>query len=188
VVGLDRGIAAVRSVKATFAWFKRLKMVDKNAFEEVPQPELDRHEVRYVKAEDLEHFYNWLGERYPGWTMPQLFFQVKALSGCRLDDLCHIRSEQIQDGRIVFPADVTKNRSERYATLPMDVLNALEGYRGKTYLWERYPAELIEANKANGWPVHRQSPEFSPRRLYNWVEATMRRQTFIRSERRLPST
>ena len=36
-------------------------------------------------------------------------------------------------------------------------------------LWERYPAELIEANQANGWPVHRQKAEFTPQRLYLWV-------------------
>jgi len=37
---------------------------------------------------------------------------VKALSACRLDDLCNIRSSQLQDGRIVFGADVAKDRSE----------------------------------------------------------------------------
>jgi integrase len=163
----------LRTLKAIFTWFKRLKLVEKNAFDEVPQPELDRHEVRYVKVEDLEHFYTWLADRYHGWSMPLLFFQVKALTGCRLDDLCNIRSEQLQDGRIVFSADQTKNRAERYATLPVDVFKALDGYKGKTFLWEPYPAELIDANKANDWPVHRQSLEFSPRRLYNWIQATM---------------
>ena len=28
---------------------------------------------------------------------------------------------------------------------------------------------MIEANKANGWRVHRQKPEFTPQRLYLWV-------------------
>ena len=33
----------------------------------------------------------------------------------------------------------------------------------------RYPAELIAANKARGWPTHRQKAEFTPNRLYLWI-------------------
>src|SRR5262249_51665119 len=66
-------------------------------------------------------------------------------------------------------ADQTKNRSERYAILPAEVYAALVAYKGKIYLWERYPPELIAANKAKGYPTHRQKPEFTPQRLYLWV-------------------
>jgi len=163
----------VVTLKAVFSWLRDLKLVKENPFSEVMAPKLDRHEVKYVSSDDVQHFYDWLGNRYPGWAMPQLFFDVKALTGCRLEDLCNLRSVQLQDGRLVFPADVTKNRSERYAILPEDVYAALESYKGETYLWERYPAELIAANVAKGFPVHRQNPEFSPGRLYRWVEQTM---------------
>lgn len=163
----------LRTLKACFAWFQRSKLIDKNVFEDVSLPKLDRHEVKYVKPDDLDHFDAWLAERWKDWDMPRLFFQVKAMTGCRLGDLCAIRSEQLQDGRIVFPADVTKNRSGRRALLPADVFEALNAYKGPTFLWERYPAELIEENRANGWPVHRQKAEFSPTRLYHWVEGIM---------------
>ena len=163
----------LRTLKAAFGWFKRLKIIDKNAFEEVALPKMDRHEVKYVKPADLNYFDGWLADRWTDWDMPRLFFQVKAMTGCRLGDLCAIRSEQLQDGRIVFPADVTKNRSERYAVLPADVFAQLDAYKGPTFLWERYPAELIEENKANGWPVHRQNAEFSPTRLFHWIEGIM---------------
>src|SRR5207248_11022027 len=46
---------------------------------------------------------------------------------------------------------------------------ALEEYKGKAFLWERYPAELIVANQAKGYPTHRQRAEFTPERLYLWV-------------------
>ena len=59
--------------------------------------------------------------------------------------------------------------SEVYARLPSDLYAELESYKGKAYLWARYPAELIAANKAKGWPVHRQKDEFTPHRLYLWV-------------------
>jgi hypothetical protein len=46
-------------------------------------------------------------------------------------------------------------------------------YAGRTYLWERYPPELIAANKAKGFPTHRQNPVFAPERLYLWVVRLM---------------
>lgn len=84
-----------------------------------------------------------------------------------------VKSDCLQDGRIVFTADITKNRSERYATLPPDIYAGLDAYKGNTFLSERYPAELIEANKAMAFPVHRQNREFSTQRLYQWVVQTM---------------
>jgi site-specific recombinase XerD len=159
----------IRTLKAVFGWFQRLRLVNENPFEKVAPPELDRHEVKYVREADVGEFFGWLQQRYPGWRMPHLFFSVKAATACRLEDICRLRSRQLQDGRLVFTADMTKNRSERYALLPAEVYAELEAYKGKDYLWERYPPELIAANKAKGWPTHRQNPEFSPQRLYLWV-------------------
>jgi integrase len=159
----------LRMLKASFGWLRKLQLVDSNPFEHVTLPELDRHEVKYVRQEDVGHFFTWLEERYPGWQMPRLFFSVKAVTGCRLEDACSLRSSQLQDGRLVFAADITKNRSERYAILPADLYAALDAYKGKAFLWERYPAELIAANQAKGYPTHRQRAEFTPQRLYLWV-------------------
>jgi hypothetical protein len=58
--------------------------------------------------------------------MPHLFFTVKALTACQLEDICSLRSEQLQEGRLVFEAEQTKNRSERYAILPADIYAELE--------------------------------------------------------------
>jgi integrase len=156
-------------LKATFSWFVKLRLIDANPFKEVSLPELDRHEVKYVHQADVGDFFTWLEERYSGWEMPTHFFSVKAVTGCRLLDVCSLRSDQLRDGRLVFAAETTKNRSERYAILPPDLYAALNAYKGKTYLWERYPPELIAANKAKGWPTHRQRPEFTPQRLYLWI-------------------
>jgi integrase len=163
----------IRTLKAVFAWFLQLKLVNENPFEKVAPPELDRHEVKYVKQEDLGAFFRWLMERFPGWRMPVMFFSVKALTACRLQDICELRSGQLQDGRLIFAADITKNRSERYAVLPPDLYAELQAYKGDTYLWERYPAELKAANKKNSVPTHRQSDEFSTTRLYMWVVQLM---------------
>lgn len=159
----------IRTLKAVFGWFLQLKLVNDNPFEKITGPELDRHEVKYVKQDDLGAFFRWLIERFPDWRMPVLFFSVKALTACRLQDICELRSDQLRDGRLIFTAGSTKNRSERYAVLPPETYAELTAYKGETYLWEHYPAELKDANKKLGAPTHRQSEEFSPRRLYLWV-------------------
>ena len=117
----------------------------------------------------MGQFFDGLNARYPDWSMPRLFFTVEAVTGCRLEDVCSLRSDQLQDGRLVFAADQTKNRSERYAILPADLYAELDAYKGKMYLWETYPAELIDANAAKGYPTHRQKAEFTVHRLYLWV-------------------
>lgn len=159
----------LRMLKAVFGWFMKLGLIEKNPFEKVELPELDRHEVKFVREEDVGDFFGWLQKRYPAWSMPRLFFSVKAATGCRLEDVCSLLSEQLQDGRIVFAADQTKNRSERYARLPAELYAEVNAYKGKTYLWEKYPAELIAANQLKGWPTHRQKADFTPERLYLWV-------------------
>jgi len=132
----------LRMLKAAFGWLVRLGLVETNPFAKVSLPELDRREVKFVRQEDVAEFLDGLEQRYPGWAMPRLFSSVKAATACRLEDLCSLLSAQLQDGRLIFPADVTKNRSERYALLPAALYAALRAYKGKTHLWERYPAEL----------------------------------------------
>jgi integrase len=162
----------LRTLKAVFGWFVDMHLVTGNPFDKVEQPEMDRHEVKYVKREDLLDFLTWVEGRYAGWRMPHLFFTVKALTGCRLDDLCNIRSEQLVEGRLIFTADQTKNRSERYALLPDDLYVELDAYKGKTYLWERYPAELKQY--VRGTSKHQVILEFKTQRLYSWIVALLR--------------
>lgn len=162
----------LRTLKAVFSWFVDLHLLPGNPFDNVEQPEMDRHEVKYVKREDLLDFLAWLEGRYAGWRMPHLFFNVKAMTGCRLEDICNLRSEQLKEGRLVFEADQTKNRSERYALLPAEVYADLDAYKGETYLWERYPAELKQY--VRGTSKHQVILEFSTRRLYTWIVALLR--------------
>jgi integrase len=163
----------IRTLKAVFGWFVSLRLLEANPFENVAAPELDRHEVKYVREGDVSAFFAWMEDRFPDWPMPRLFFSVKAVTACRLEDICQLRSTQLQDGRLVFTADTTKNRSERYAILPVDLYAQLDAYKGQTFLWERYPPELIAVNRKKGYPTHRQNSEFSPRRLYQWITQIM---------------
>jgi hypothetical protein len=42
----------IGTLKAVLSWFKDLRLVDANPFADVAQPEMDRHEVNYVKQSD----------------------------------------------------------------------------------------------------------------------------------------
>jgi integrase len=85
-------------------------------------------------------------------------------------DLCALKSVQLRDGRLVFPADLTKGRKERAVPLPGDLYASLDAVKGETWLWQSYPVGLKAVLKAKGFPTHQLNPEFSPRRLYFWAE------------------
>ncbi len=86
-------------------------------------------------------------------------------------DLCALKSAQLRDGRLIFPPDLTKGRKERAVPLDDNLFDALDGFKGETWLWERYVPGLKAAIKAKGFPSHRIMDEFGPKRLYFWVES-----------------
>src|SRR5262249_15394357 len=133
-------------------------------------PRADKLPVRFATDEMVQHFCDWIAERFGEWPFPKLFLATKAYTGCRLMDLCSLRSAQLRDGRLVFPASVTKGRKERAVPLPDDLFQALDAFKGKTWLWEAYVAGLKAALTAKKWPTHQLKDEFSPQRLYSWIE------------------
>jgi integrase len=166
VAGLIGGLSAL--------WQKwlidDLKLAAENPWKDVEPPKADKLPVRHATDEMVGHFYGWLAGRFGEWHFPKLFLSVKAYTGCRLMDLCSLRSAQLAFGRLVFPADTAKGRKERRVPLPDDLFASLDGFTGGTWLWENYLPGLRAALRARGWPTHQLAAEFSPRRLYYWVE------------------
>jgi integrase len=166
VAGLIVGLSALWQ-----KWFMDdLKIVAGNPWQDIEPPKADKLPVKYATDEQIEHFYAWIADRFGDWPFPQLFLSTKAYTGCRLMDLCSLKSGQLRAGRLVFPPDLTKGRKERSVPLPADLFAALEGFKGETYLWENYLPGLRAALKAKGFPTHQMKEEFSPQRLYFWVE------------------
>jgi len=131
-------------------------------------------EARFSQS-DLVELFNWLDGYCPHWQFPKLFLTVKAYTASRLADRCGLRADQVQEvveqfGGVRFDADQVKGRKERTVPLPLDMAEALTGFAGKKYLWERYVGQLRDVLKKKGVPTHRLNPEFSPTRLYQWVE------------------
>jgi integrase len=185
--GLDRRIRAkgkerrqhsAHNVKARLGslsalwnkWFHgKLGLVPANPFARLEPPKADRPEVRYVTDEQMTEFFGYLSSYYGDWPFPALFFSVKAYTGSRLADLCGLKSVQVRDGAIVFPAAAVKGRKERSVPLPPSLFESLRRYAGPTHLWEKYPAELKAILAAKGVPTHQLMTEFHPARLYMWV-------------------
>jgi integrase len=166
VAGLVGGLSALWQ-----KWFMDdLKILAGNPWQDVEPPKADKLPVKYATDDQIEQFYAWVEGRFAGWPFPKLFLSAKAYTGCRLMDLCGLKSPQLRGVRLVFPAHLTKGRKERAVPLPADLFTALDAFKGETWLWENYLPGLKAALKAKGFPTHQLNPEFSPQRLYYWVE------------------
>jgi integrase len=147
-----------------------MKIVKDNPWAKVEPPKADKLPVKYATDEMIEHFYAWIAERFGEWPFPKLFLAVKAHTGCRLMDLCSLKSAQLQPGRLVFPATLTKGRKERAVPMPEDLQAAVEIFKGKEFLWENYLPALRTTLTAKGFPTHQMNEDFAPHRLYFWIE------------------
>jgi integrase len=151
-------------------WFiDKIGICSDNPWQDVEPPKTDKIEVKVIADDTLTHFLDWLDTRFSGWELPRLFLETKAVTGCRLMDLCGIESSQLQAGRLHFRPEQTKGRKARSIILPEELFVRLEAVKGKTYLWESQPAGLKEAVRQMGHPAHRIKPDFDAKRFYFWV-------------------
>jgi integrase len=166
VFSLVRGFSALWQ-----SWFvDKLGVCPGNPWADVEPPKTDKIEVKVIDDDTLTHFLGWLDTRFSGWELPRLFLETKAVTGCRLADLCGLESAQLKDGRLHFRADQRKGRKAANVQLPAALAAKLEAIKGPKYLWESHPAGLKEAVKKMGCPTHRIKPDFVPKRFYHWVE------------------
>ncbi len=152
-------------------WFvDEMAICQGNPWQDVTPLKADKLEVEYATDEQIEGLYEWIAGRFGKWPFPKLFLSTKAFTGCRLMDLCSLKSAQLRDKRLTFPAGLTKGRKARVVPLPADLAASLDAFKGETWLWENYLPGLKEAIAAKGWPTHQLNMEFDPKRLYMWVE------------------
>jgi integrase len=166
VFSLVRGFSALWQ-----SWFvDKLGVCPGNPWADVAPPKTDKIEVKVIDDETLTHFLGWLDNRFSGWELPRLFLETKAVTGCRLADLCGLESSQLKGGRIHFRAEQRKGRKAVTIQLPSALAAKLEAIKGPKYLWESQPQGLKEAVRKMGCPAHRIKPDFAPKRFYYWVE------------------
>ncbi|MCE9560514.1 MAG: tyrosine-type recombinase/integrase [Planctomycetes bacterium] len=168
--------ARVRKLKAIWSKYlvKRLRVAEANPWEAVDLPKLDQQPVRTLSSEQVNKFFEWLEKRWQGWELPSLFFEVKAVTGCRLGDLAALRTADLAtvNGKHVatFAPTTTKARKSRVAVLPADLFKKLTALAGRTFLWESYASDIGQYLKLRGVPTHRINPEFDPERLVWWAK------------------
>ncbi len=170
--------ARVRKLKAIWSKYlvKRVRVADSNPWEGVDLPKLNAKPIRTLAAERVDEFFNWLQTRWHGWQLPSLFFEVKAVTGCRLKDLASLQTgwlgeaETLEGKRFTVAFNKNKPRKARVAVLPVDLWLELRTVAGKTYLWESYTRDMAKYLELRGVPTHRINPEFSPERLVWWAK------------------
>jgi len=168
------GHTAVSVIDAVSAIFQKwlldeLKITPNNPFAHVKPPKTDKPEVMIASDEVLANFDRWLTERFGDWQLPKLFFAIKELTGCRVQDVCSLTSKQLKGWRLHFPADVTKGRKARAVPLPGDLFAALDAIKGPNYLWESYPVGLKAVLERKSWPTHQLKLDFNPMRMVGWI-------------------
>jgi integrase len=121
--------------------FKALGFVGRvNPWEGIKLPKLPKTAVHIPSEQEVEDFFIWIEKRYPGWELIRLFFEVKALSGCRLMDLCSAKSAKldVKAKTLTIPPEDDKTDQERVIPLPEDIAATLDRIKGPTFLWEQY--------------------------------------------------
>jgi serine/threonine protein phosphatase 1 len=153
-------------------WFRdELRILDKNPWDAVELPKQDKLTPRLIEPEEERAFFAWLSQRWNGWRLPVLFLEVKGLIGCRVHELCAVKSADFRDGRLTFTAMTTKGRKSRKAKLPEPICRELEALAGPVYLWERHSDQLRDFHRKKGNPNHAKSvKEFTPERLMRFLQ------------------
>ena len=131
-------------------WFKQLKLVKDNPWETISYAMVDKKKPESPEESLVAEFFQWVKGGYPGWDLPILFLQMKCLLGCRLMDLCSVRSDQLKNGWIDMDPDRLKARDFRRVPLPASLYRTLDDLKGPTYLWEGYNQQLREHLTALG--------------------------------------
>jgi integrase len=153
-------------------WFRdELHILDKNPWDAVELPKEDKLMPRLIEPEEERAFFAWLSQRWNGWRLPVLFLEVKGLIGCRVHELCAVKSADFRDGRLTFDAVTTKGRKTRKAKLPESICRELVALAGPAFLWERYAEQLREYHRQKGNPNHAKSVrDFLPERLMRFLQ------------------
>lgn len=163
---------AVRRLSALWEKMKS-KYITSNPWEHVKRPTVPKTLPSVPTEDEVQAFFNWLETRHPGWLLPRLFVEVKALSGCRLNDLCQVQSWQFDPIKhtITIQPNQDKTHRERAIPLPADLAAALDKAKGETYLWERY-LEESKTHRPSKKTKHR--TEFTPELMYHGMQNIFR--------------
>jgi integrase len=162
---------AIRRLSGLWSHLKEMAFANANPWADIPRPTVPKKVPVIPTEDDVAKFFAWLDGKFPGWELPRLFVEVKALSGCRLNDLCQVRSDQLDPKArtLTIRPEQDKTHRERVIPLPDDLVTRLVAIRGPTYLWERYNHDASTHRKGT-----KSRDEFSPAYFYNAMKSLFR--------------
>ena len=140
-------------------------LAESNPWAEVRRPKPPELVPTAPTEADIAHFFEWLDCK--GWELLSVFFRVKALAGCRTDDLCQVLSSQFdpKTGILTIAPEDDKTNQERKIPRPENLARRLDAIKGKTFLWQRY----VEESKKYR-PGRRNASEFRPSLMYWFID------------------
>lgn len=161
--------STVANLSIVWNHFAELNLVTENPWTKVKRTRPPKRVPTVPGEGDIKAMFDWLETRYPGWELMRLFIEVKMLAGCRLNDLCQLRSDQIRGEILVILPEQDKTNRERHVDLPAGLAARLHAVKGAVWLWERY----VEDTKTYR-PGPCRSEEFRPSVMYNAVKSVFR--------------
>lgn len=174
--GAQTVYTTLNNLSTVWGRLRKLGAVAENVWAGVDRPRVPRKLPRVPAEASVDALYAWLDRRFPGpdgrgWPLLKLFVDVKRVAGCRLNDLCQVRSAQLDPaaGTLRILADQDKTHRERLVHLPPGLAAALDALKGPEYLWERYAAESAVYR-----PGRRRARAFSPSLVYHAVKSAFR--------------
>jgi integrase len=150
--------------------FDELGYVKSNPWSGISPPLVDKVRKHVPTTDEYDKFLDWLQKRYPDWTLVRLWVITKALAGCRTMDLCSLKTSDLRDGRLFFPASVKKERRDRVIKLSPNLFASLQTIAGPTWLWERYAEDAKKFR-----PGTKNKDEFDPKTLF-WAVSNIFRE------------
>jgi integrase len=160
----------MRALSAFYNHLIELGLVQHNLWKGVKVPKAEKNKKPAPKEDHIDAFFRWVRERYPEWESLHAFLDLKAVSGSRTFDLCQMKSDQLQAGRIHFDASHSKTKESRDIPLPGELFDRLVRVKGRVHLWEGLFHQIgVYRKMSNGLP-----DAFSPRTIYHVVNNIFR--------------
>jgi hypothetical protein len=171
--GLNSYVRKLRSLWSKWLT-KQFGLVTTNPWTCVDYDKTDAPVAEYPEEEAIEDFLKWVSEQYPGWELPILFLQTKAVLGRRLEDICSLRSGQLANGSLTMDSEQLRAHTYRRVLLPAELYAKLDALKGETYLWERYSLELREVLHRQKRHARKLVETFSPSAMYWFANSLFR--------------
>jgi integrase len=154
----------LRQLSALWEQFRDLGYVPDNPWKTVRKPQTDKVRKAVPTEEEINAFFVWVRNRYPKWDRLHALLELKALSGCRSQDICQLRTVQLVKGRVVWSAEQTKQREGRSVLVPDDLFGKLRRLAGPVFLWEHFLDDIRKFRPSK----NRMADTFNPKTVF-WV-------------------